>query len=186
VPGSELRLKQVGLNPRRTGLLQALRMMGADIVEDNGGVHGGEPVADLVVRYAPLRGIEVPERIGAGHDRRIPGAVHRRRACQRSDRGARRRRIAGQGIGSPGRDGQRLRALGLQVDETPDGATIHPGTLQGGVVDSLGDHRIAMAFAVGAQRALGEVRIGDVANVATSFPGFDALARGVGCSLSDA
>jgi 3-phosphoshikimate 1-carboxyvinyltransferase len=79
-----------------------------------------------------------------------------------------------------------LRALGLQVDETPDGATIHPGTLQGGVVDSLGDHRIAMAFAVGAQRALGEVRIGDVANVATSFPGFDALARGVGCSLSDA
>ena len=72
---------------------------------------------------------------------------------------------------------------GLQVDETPDGATIHPGELQAGVVESHGDHRIAMAFAVGAQRARGEVRIGDVANVATSFPDFDGLARGAGMAL---
>jgi 3-phosphoshikimate 1-carboxyvinyltransferase len=76
-----------------------------------------------------------------------------------------------------------LRTLGLQVDETPDGATIHPGELQSGVVESHGDHRIAMAFAVGAQCARGEVRIGDVANVATSFPDFDGLARGAGMAL---
>jgi 3-phosphoshikimate 1-carboxyvinyltransferase len=79
-----------------------------------------------------------------------------------------------------------LRALGIRVDETRDGATIHGGSLQGGEVDSHGDHRIAMAFAVAAQCARGEVRIGDVANVATSFPGFDALARACGFDLRQA
>lgn len=69
-------MRQVGLNPRRTGLLTALRMMGADITEERSGMHGGEPVADLRVRYAPLHGIEVPEALVARHDRRIPGAVH--------------------------------------------------------------------------------------------------------------
>ena len=76
-----------------------------------------------------------------------------------------------------------LRALGIVVDETPDGATIHGGGFHGGIVDSHGDHRIAMAFAVAAQLATGEVWIGDVANVATSFPGFDTLARDAGFGL---
>ena len=183
VPGSELRLRAVGLNPRRTGLLQALRMMGADIVEEHPSTHGGEPVADLLVRHAPLRGIDVPEAlvpdmidefpalfIAASHASGptvVRGAAELR--VKESDR------LAAMANG--------LRALGLQVDETPDGATIHPGELQAGVVESHGDHRIAMAFAVGAQRARGEVRIGDVANVATSFPDFDGLARGAGMAL---
>ncbi len=186
VPGSELRLKQVGLNPRRTGLLQALRMMGADIVEENPATHGGEPVADLVVRHAPLHGIEVPEAlvpdmidefpalfIAAAHAQGatvVRGAAELR--VKESDR------LASMSAG--------LRALGLRVDETADGATIHPGELQDGVVESHGDHRIAMAFAVGGQRARGNVRIGDVANVATSFPGFDALARCTGMALRNA
>ena len=186
VPGSELRLKQVGLNPRRTGLLQALRMMGADIVEENPATHGGEPVADLVVRHAPLHGIEVPEAlvpdmidefpalfIAAAHAQGatvVRGAAELR--VKESDR------LASMSAG--------LRTLGLRVDETADGATIHPGELQDGVVESHGDHRIAMAFAVGAQRARGDVRIGDVANVATSFPGFDALARCTGMALRNA
>ena len=76
-----------------------------------------------------------------------------------------------------------MRELGLRVDETPDGATIHPGAMGGGCIQSHGDHRIAMAFAVAAQRAHGQVRVEDVANVATSFPGFDALARGCGFGL---
>jgi 3-phosphoshikimate 1-carboxyvinyltransferase len=79
-----------------------------------------------------------------------------------------------------------LRALGIEVDETPDGATIQGGRLSGGVVDSHGDHRIAMAFAIAAQSADGEVRIGDVANVATSFPGFHDLARSAGFGLREA
>ena len=76
-----------------------------------------------------------------------------------------------------------LRTLGLQVDETPDGATIHPGALGGGTIESHGDHRIAMAFAVAGQLAEGQVAIADVANVATSFPGFDGLARQAGFGL---
>jgi 3-phosphoshikimate 1-carboxyvinyltransferase len=77
-----------------------------------------------------------------------------------------------------------LRALGVDVDEAPDGATIRGGAaLQGGTIQSHGDHRIAMAFAIAAQRAAGEVCIRDVDNVATSFPGFDTLARGAGFGL---
>jgi 3-phosphoshikimate 1-carboxyvinyltransferase len=186
VPGSELLVRRVGMNPRRTGLLHVLRLMGADIAEENAGEQGGEPVADLRVRHAPLHGIEVPiERVPDMIDE-FPvlfvaaacatGATVVRGAAElrvkESDR------IATMAAG--------LRVLGIVVDETPDGATIHGGALHGGRVESHGDHRIAMAFAVAAQRAGGELRIGDVANVATSFPGFDALARGAGMGLTAA
>jgi len=80
-------------------------------------------------------------------------------------------------------DAAGLRTLGIRVDETPDGATVLGGQIGSGAVDSHGDHRIAMAFAIAGQLAAGEVRINDVANVATSFPGFDTLARGAGFGL---
>ncbi|MDH5821500.1 3-phosphoshikimate 1-carboxyvinyltransferase [Luteimonas sp. RD2P54] len=184
VPGSDLVLRRVGMNPRRTGLLPVLRAMGADIAEENPGEQGGEPVADLRVRHAPLHGIEVPRAHVADMidefpvlfvaaalaegSTRVQGAAELR--VKESDR------IAAMATG--------LRALGARVDETPDGAVIHGGALQGGSVDSLGDHRVAMAFAVAAQRVAGEVRIGDVANVATSFPGFEALAGEAGFGLA--
>ena len=76
-----------------------------------------------------------------------------------------------------------LEALGARLHERPDGLLIEGGALRGGEVDSRGDHRIAMAFAVAAQTAGGEVRIRDVANVATSFPGFEALAQSAGFGL---
>ena len=184
VPGSELRLRKVGLNPRRTGLLAALRMMGADIVEENHGSHGGEPVADLLVRHAPLRGIEVPEALVPDMIDEFP-ALFVAAACAEGPsviRGAAELRVKESDRLAAMAAG--LRTLGLQVDETQDGATIHPGALAGGVVESHGDHRIAMSFAVAAQRvASGEVRVGDVANVATSFPGFDALATNAGFGL---
>ena len=186
VPGSALLLRRVGMNPRRTGLLHVLRAMGADIAEENAGEQGGEPVADLRVRHAPLRGIEVPvEHVPDMIDEFpalfvaaacaegatvVSGAAELR--VKESDR------IATMAAG--------LRALGIEVDETPDGATIQGGRLSGGVVDSHGDHRIAMAFAIAAQSADGEVRIGDVANVATSFPGFHDLARSAGFGLREA
>jgi len=186
VPGSELRLRAVGLNPRRTGLLQALRMMGADIVEEHPSTHGGEPVADLIVRHAPLHGIEVPEALVPDMIDEFPAlfiaAAHA--SGPTVVRGAAELRVKESDRLAAMANG--LRTLGLHIDETPDGATIHPGELQTGVVESHGDHRIAMAFAVGAQCARGEVRIGDVANVATSFPGFDALARGAGMTLQSA
>jgi 3-phosphoshikimate 1-carboxyvinyltransferase len=84
-----------------------------------------------------------------------------------------------------------LRALGIRVDETADGATIHGGAFafdptQPPVIDSHGDHRIGMATAIAAQRCAAEIRIGDIANVATSFPDFDGLARGAGFGLREA
>lgn len=185
IPGSELRLQQVGLNPRRTGLLHALRLMGADIREENPAEQGGEPVADLVVRYAPLKGAQIPEALvpdmidefpalfvaaaAAEGQTVVTGAAELR--VKESDR------LAAMATG--------LRTLGVQVDETEDGATIHGGAVLGsGTIESHGDHRIAMAFAIAGQLSSGEVRINDVANVATSFPGFDALASGASFGLA--
>lgn len=186
VPGARLRLPRIGMNPRRTGLLRVLRAMGADIVATGAGEQGGEPVADLEVRHAPLRGVDVPSDLvadmidefpvlciaaaAADGTTRITGAAELR--VKESDR------IAAMARG--------LRALGIAVEERPDGATIRGGRLRGGAVESLGDHRIAMAFAVAGQVATDPVRIADVANVATSFPGFAALARSVGFGLEDA
>ncbi|HVK50323.1 MAG TPA: 3-phosphoshikimate 1-carboxyvinyltransferase [Pseudoxanthomonas sp.] len=186
VPGSELRLRAVGLNPRRTGLLSALRLMGADIREENRAEQGGEPVADLLVRYAPLRGVEVPEALVPDMIDEFP-ALFIAAACAQGPtvvRGAAELRV--KESDRLGTMAAGLRSLGLQVDETPDGATIHPGALQGGRIDSHGDHRIAMSFAIAGQRAQAPVQVGDVANVATSFPGFDALARGAGFGLQNA
>ena len=186
VPGSELVLRRVGMNPRRTGLLRVLRAMGADIVEERAGEQGGEPVADLRVRHAPLRGIEVPVDDVPDMIDEFP-ALFVAAACASgitTVRGAAELRVKeSDRLDAMARG---LRALGIAVDETPDGASIHGGALHGGTVDSRGDHRIAMAFAVAAQRADGEVTIRDVANVATSFPGFDALARAAGFALRDA
>ncbi len=185
IPGSELRLKQVGLNPRRTGLLHALRLMGADITEENPAEQGGEPVADLVVRHAPLKGARIPEALvpdmidefpalfvaaaAAEGQTVVSGAAELR--VKESDR------LAAMAAG--------LRALGMQVDETDDGATLHGGIALGsGTIESHGDHRIAMAFAIAGQISGGEVRINDIANVATSFPDFDGLARSAGFNLA--
>lgn len=184
LPGSELRIEAVGMNPRRTGLLEALRLMGADIREENRREQGGEPVADLVVRHAPLYGIEVPVELVPDMIDEFPvlfvaaacakgrtvvhGAAELR--VKESDR------IATMAAG--------LRALGIDVEETPDGAAIEGGRLLGGSVESHGDHRIAMSFAVAAQLAETDIRIDDVANVATSFPGFVELARACGMAIT--
>jgi 3-phosphoshikimate 1-carboxyvinyltransferase len=183
VPGSDLRLPRVGLNPRRTGLLTALRMMGADITVEPLGDTGGEPVGDLRVRAAPLRGIEVPEAIVADMIDEFPALFVAAALAEGTTlvRGAAELRV---------KESDRiatmataLRALGARVEESPDGAAITGGTLRGGGVDSHGDHRIAMALAVAAQCASGPVRIADCANVATSFPGFLDLAAAAGFGL---
>lgn len=183
-PGSELVLRDVGMNPRRTGLLHALRAMGADIRETNAREQGGEPVADLIVRHAPLHGIAVPietvpdmidefpilfvAAAAARGTTRIRGAAELR--VKESDR------IAVMARG--------LRALGIRIEETPDGAIIEGGTFGGGEVDSVGDHRCAMSLAVAGLVARAPVRVRDCANVATSFPGFLELARNCGFRLT--
>jgi 3-phosphoshikimate 1-carboxyvinyltransferase len=183
IPGSELHIESVGMNPRRTGLLAALRAMGADIREENRQEQGGEPVADLIVRHAPLHGIEVPVEIVPDMIDEFP-ILFVAAACASGRtvvRGAAELRVKESDRIATMAAG--LRALGIDVEETPDGAVIEGGCLKGGDVDSHGDHRIAMSFAVAAQLAEGDIRIDDVANVATSFPGFVELALMAGMNL---
>jgi 3-phosphoshikimate 1-carboxyvinyltransferase len=183
VPGSELLLRSVGVNARRTGLLSVLRLMGADIVETNRTERDGESVADLRVRHAPLHGIDVPPEwvadmidefpilfvaaAAASGTTRIRGAAELR--VKESDR------IAAMARG--------LLAMGAAIDEHADGATIQGGSLHAAHIDSAGDHRIAMSFAVAAQVADGSACIENCSNVATSFPDFDVLARDCGMQL---
>jgi 3-phosphoshikimate 1-carboxyvinyltransferase len=183
IPGSELVLKSIGMNPRRTGLIQVLRLMGADIAQENTRQESGETIADLRIRAARLQGVNVPESlvpdmidefpilfvaaVFAEGITRISGAAELR--VKESDR------IAVMA--------QALRALGADIQETPDGAIITGGELHGGDVDSGGDHRIAMSLAVAGQCASGKVKIADCENVATSFPGFVELARSAGLGL---
>ncbi|MFS8063303.1 MAG: 3-phosphoshikimate 1-carboxyvinyltransferase [Luteimonas sp.] len=183
VPGSELCLRRVGINPRRTGLLHVLRAMGADIGEDNASEQGGEPVADLVVRHAPLHGIEVPIEHVADMIDEFP-ALFVAAACAdgiTTIRGAAELRVKESDRIATMASG--LHSLGVAIEETADGASIRGGALHGSTIDSHGDHRVAMAFAVAGQLATDAVTIADVANVATSFPGFDTLARQAGFGL---
>lgn len=186
IPGSDLVLDAVGVNPRRTGLLHVLRAMGADIVEHDVREAGGETVADLRVRHAPLHGIEVPVEHVPDMIDEFP-ALAVAAACASGTtvvRGAEELRVKeSDRIDAMARG---LRALGVAVDETPDGADITGGAIGGGRIESFGDHRIAMSFAIAGQRSSGDVSIGDVANVATSFPDFDGLARGAGFGLRPA
>jgi 3-phosphoshikimate 1-carboxyvinyltransferase len=183
VPRSIVRLPAVGLNPRRTGLLEALRLMGADVQIERQSESGGEKVGDLVVRHAPLHGIELPEALVPDMIDEFPAlfvaaAVAKGRTIIRGAAELRVKesdRIATMAAG--------LRALGVRIEETPDGAIIDGGAIEAGVVDSHGDHRIAMSFAAAGLVAKGEVVIRDCANVATSFPGFLELANGCGFAL---
>ncbi|MBV8403032.1 MAG: 3-phosphoshikimate 1-carboxyvinyltransferase [Gammaproteobacteria bacterium] len=182
-----LTLGNVGVNPTRTGLLELLRLMGADIrvhARPGGTGHNAEPAADLEVRRAPLRGITVPEALvplaidelpvffiaaaAASGETLVRGAGELR--VKESDR------LAAMAAG--------LRVLGVEHELLPDGLRIVGAPqFSGGCVESFGDHRIAMAFAVAALKARAPIEIRDVANVATSFPGFEECARRAGLGL---
>jgi 3-phosphoshikimate 1-carboxyvinyltransferase len=186
VPGSQLRLRKVGMNPRRTGLLHVLRAMGADIAEENAHLAGGEPVADLVVRHATLHGIDVPGQHVADMIDEFP-ALFVAAACAEGTttiRGAAELRIKESDRIAVMATG--LRELGARIEETPDGAVIEGGPLHGGSVASRGDHRCAMSFAMAGAASDAGIRISDCANVATSFPGFIELARSCGLRLAAA
>lgn len=183
-PGSDLTLRHVGVNPTRTGIIDLLQLMGADIQVLNPRESGGEPVADLRVRHAPLRGIDVPAAL-------IPLAIDElpvflvAAACAEGVtrlREAEELRVKESDRIQAMADG--LAVLGVPHDTHPDGITVTGSALGSGEIDSHGDHRIAMAFTVAALRARGPLTIRDCANVATSFPGFADLARQVGIGLT--
>ncbi len=185
VPGSDLMLQHVGINPTRTGVITILRKMGADIQVLNERLVGAEPVADLRVRYAPLRGIQIPQD-------QVPLAIDEfpvlfiAAACAEGETvlsGAEELRVKESDRIQVMADG--LQDVGIQADPTVDGIRIVGGIIEGGEVHSHGDHRIAMSFAVAAQRAQNSIIIHDCDNVATSFPGFVDAAASVGFNLAE-
>ena len=184
-PESELLLQHVGVNPTRDGVIAILRLMGADITLENQSEVGGEPVADLRVRSSRLRGIEIPEELVPLAIDEFP-AIFVAAACAEGVTrlsGAEELRVKESDRIQVMADG--LNALGIDARPTPDGITITGGKLSGGRVESHGDHRIAMSFAMAALRASGPIEIGDCANVNTSFPDFVGISSAVGLQIAE-
>ena len=180
---ADILIREVGVNPTRTGVLDILRAMGGAVTLENPRNLGEEPVADIRVRSSRLRGLEVdPSLVSLAIDEfpvlfvaagaaegatRFTGIGELR--VKESDR------IAAMAKG--------LRALGIRVDEFDDGAIVHGGRFGSGEVQSFGDHRIAMSLAVAGTVAEGPVTVRDVAAVETSFPGFEACLAGIGADI---
>jgi len=184
-PDSDLTLQHVGMNPTRDGVINILRAMGARIEALNPREVGGEPVADLRVRSAQLKGIQIPED-------QVPLAIDEfpalfvAAACAQGETvltGAEELRVKESDRIQVMVDG--LKILGVNIEPTADGAIIQGGAIGSGRVVSHGDHRIAMAFAMAALRAEGEIVIDDCSNVNTSFPGFVSLSSDAGLSITE-
>lgn len=180
---ADVLIRNVGVNPTRTGVLDILRAMGGAITLENPRELGEEPVADIRVRSSALRGAEVdPALVSLAIDEfpvLFVAAAAARGTTRFTGIGELRvkesDRIAAMAAG--------LRALGIRVEEFDDGAVVHGGQFLGGEVDSFGDHRIAMSLAVAGTVADGPVTVNDVAAVETSFPGFDNCLRGIGADI---
>lgn len=184
-PGSDLTLEHVGINPTRIGVVNILRAMGANLTLSNEREVGGEPVADITVKYSPLKGISIPED-------QVPLAIDEfpvlfvAAACAEGTTvltGAEELRVKESDRIQAMADG--LTTLGVKATVTSDGMIIEGGAMGGGDIVTHHDHRIAMAFAVASLAASEEIRIHDCANVATSFPGFVSLAQQVGMQIEE-
>ena len=188
-PDSDVTLTHVGINPTRIGVINILKAMGADLTLLNEREVGGEPVADIRVRHAPLKGIDIPED-------QVPLAIDEfpalfiAAACAEGTtvlRGAEELRVKESDRIQVMAEG--LHTLGIDAEPTPDGIVIVGGSAAGGgvfgggTVHSHHDHRIAMAFAVAALRARAPIVIENCDNVATSFPNFVELAGRAGIRI---
>ncbi|MCN4144419.1 MAG: 3-phosphoshikimate 1-carboxyvinyltransferase [Thiohalomonas sp.] len=181
--GSDITLKHVGINPTRIGVINILQQMGADISLSNEQEEGGEPVADIRIRYAQLKGIHIPEdQVPLAIDE-FP-AISIAAACAEGQTiltGAEELRVKESDRIQAMIDG--INILGIDCEGSKDGMIINGGEFTSGTVDSLGDHRIAMSFAMAALKAKGAITIKDCANVNTSFPDFIGLAQSCGLQV---
>jgi len=173
IPDSEVLIKGVGVNPTRTGILEVLSAMGADIKKENERLEAGEPVADLLVRYRPLKGTEIKGSIIPRLIDEIPvlavaaalaeGVTVIRDAAELRVKESDRIAVMT----------TELRKMGAQIEELPDGMVIQGGcSLAGAQCLAHEDHRIAMAIAVAGLAASGETKIEGAESIAVSFPGF--------------
>ncbi len=184
-PPSEVVLRHVGINPTRIGVIDILRLMGADLDLFNERQVGGEPIADIRVRSAPLRGIHIPTEMVPRAIDEFP-ALFIAAACAEGQTvltGAQELRVKESDRIAVMAEG--LKRLGIDAEPQPDGLIIRGGVLKGGEIESHGDHRVAMAFAMAALRAEKQIVIRDCANVDTSFPGFITQAQSLGLRIAE-
>ncbi|WP_049721778.1 bifunctional prephenate dehydrogenase/3-phosphoshikimate 1-carboxyvinyltransferase [Gilvimarinus polysaccharolyticus] len=182
-PGSDILLEHVGVNPSRTGALDILKLMGANIELLNLGTAGGEPVADIRVRYSELQGITIPTELVSRSIDEFPAlfiAAACAQGCTELSGAAELRvkesdRLANMAAG--------LTALGVNVDIRADGLHITGSPLRGAEVDSAGDHRVAMALALAGLRTDGAVIVNNAECIASSFPDFVTQAKQLGISI---
>lgn len=183
-PHSDLIIRQVGVNPFRTGIIAILRLMGANIDINNHQFFGNEPVADIRIRYKPLQGISIPtELISTAIDEFpvlfIAAAIAHGNTTLRNASELRVKESDRIAVMCNG-----LKNLGVIIKEYDDGVLIEGDqTIQGGRVDSGGDHRVAMAFAVAGSIAKNTITIDNCGSVKTSFPDFVAFANQLGMKL---
>ena len=184
-PNSDITLEHVGVNPTRDGIISILRLMGADITLMNEREVGGEPVADIRVRYALLKGINIPEEY-------VPLAIDEfpvlfvAAACAEGRTvltSAEELRVKESDRIQVMADG--LQTLGVNAQPTPDGMIIEGGSIGGGSIETHDDHRIAMSFTVAGLRATAPITINNCSHVATSFPDFSELAKQVGIRIEE-
>ena len=182
-PGSDVVLENVGVNPTRHAMLEIMRRMGAKIELENEREQSGEPVADIRVRHSALGGIDIPAALVPIAIDEFPAILVAAAMASGTTRlsGAAELRVKESDRIAAMLDG--FRATGIEARETADGMIVTGGRFRGGAVQSRGDHRIAMAFAVAGMVAEAPVTIHDCANVATSFPGFAELAATAGMQI---
>jgi len=180
---ADIIITNVGVNPTRTGVIDILQSMGADIVMENPQLRGKEPVADIRVRASQLHGGTVdPTQVSLAIDEFPVLFVAAAAATGKTVfSGIGELRVKESDRIAAMADG--MRRLGLVVDESPDGAVVHGGRFTGGTVDSFGDHRVAMSLAVAGTVAAGDVVVRNVDNVDTSFPGFRSCMATIGANI---
>ena len=177
IPNAELFIRNVGINPTRTGILHILKRMGANLKISNKRLCGEELVADIYIKHAQLEGIDIPAAMVPLAIDEFP-AIFVAASCAKGQtvlHGAKELRCKESDRIGAMADG--LRNLGIDAEALDDGICIQGGTLQGGMVESRHDHRIAMAFAIAGAVAKAPVTISNCSNVATSFPTFVSTAN---------
>lgn len=182
--GSDVVLQNVGVNPTRDAMLKIMQLMGADIELENKREQSGEPVADIHIKSSDLKGIDIPEELVPIAIDEFPAILVAAACAKGTTRlsGAAELRV---------KESDRLQAMldgfiatGINAEGTDDGMIVEGGQFKGGTVDSYGDHRIAMSFAVAGMVSKEAILINDCDNVATSFPGFVELASQAGMNIS--
>ncbi len=186
-PGSEVTVTNVGMNPTRAGLFDVLLKMGADLGFANAREVGGEPVADITARHSALRGIDVPPDVAPSMIDEFPILFVAAAMAEGTTRTSGLDELRVKESDRLALMAKGLARIGVQVEETADGLTIHGnggGPLGGGNapprIEAALDHRIAMSFAVAGLNAKGGLTIDDMSPVATSFPGFEVMLETLG------